>query len=130
MLAEELEGVQRTGAMVAVKIIAPVGVQFGVTAGELAQGQQPGARNSGNAEFVRFAHIDELQPGLEAVQRALEFLDGDFAGFGCRRQRGWAGRPGRLAGGVGKAAKGLVVNKPGNGRALSAGRALRGRAAV
>ena len=63
-------------------------------------------------------------PGLEAVQGAFEFLDGDLAGVGFRRGRGWIGRGGRLAGHWGKAAKGLVLDQPGNGGVLSAGRAL------
>ena len=99
--------------MMAVKIIAPLGVELGVTAGEFAQREQRCAGDSGELEFVGFADIDELEPGLEAVEGAFEFLDGDLAGVGLRRRRGGSGRGGRWAGRRGKAAKGLVVERAG-----------------
>jgi hypothetical protein len=78
MLAQELQCLQRAPAGLAVDIVGLVGVQFGDSLRQRAERDQPRALQVGNLVFVRLAHVEDLDAEPRVLQRAFQFVNGDF----------------------------------------------------
>ena len=79
---------------VAVDVVGLVRVQLGEALRQRAERQQRHAIDAGDLLFVGLAHVEDLDAELWVVQRAFQFLHGDFVGmqsrgggFGRRRRR-------------------------------------------
>src|SRR5262249_47222019 len=78
LLAQELEGPQRPDTTFAMDVILLVRIELGESLLQSAHGEERDAVDMGDLVFVRLADIDDFDPELRVLHRALHFLDGDF----------------------------------------------------
>lgn len=78
--AEELESLEGAHSASAMNVVGRGGVQLGGAVGQLAQGNEDGARDAGLAVLLGLAHVEDNDAERRVVEGALHFEDVDFVG--------------------------------------------------